>query len=179
MIKWTLSIGYGSVLTFDGTVEMEASIMDGRNLKAGICTLVEDIYHPITLAKTVMLKTNHTFLGGPSVMKFARQQNFEILPPGSLVTEFAKEALEEYKKHHAAGLDTTNAPTEIGRRDEVGTVGAVAIDSNGNLAAATSTGGITGKLSGRIGDTPVLGSGTYADNVCFMINLFNSGIFFI
>lgn len=173
-----MSTGYGSVLTFDGTVQMEASIMDGRNLKAGICTLVEDIYHPITLAKTVMLKTNHTFLGGPSVMKFARDNNFKILPPGRLVTEFAKEALEKFKKHHAAGMDTTNAPTEIGRRDEVGTVGAVAVDRDGNLAAATSTGGITGKLSGRIGDTPILGSGTYADNVCFMINLFGSGIFF-
>ncbi|XP_031628614.1 probable isoaspartyl peptidase/L-asparaginase GA20639 [Contarinia nasturtii] len=161
--------GYGSVLNYDGDVEMEASIMNGSNLKAGCCTLVQDIYHPITLAKDVMLKTNHTFLGGVSVMKFAREQGFEILPPGSLVTEYAKEALEEYKRRHKLGLDVTNAPTEIGDRrkigDEVGTVGAVAIDSDGNVAAATSTGGITGKLPGRIGDTPILGSGTYADNL--------------
>lgn len=142
--------------------------MNGSNLNAGCCTLVQDIYHPISLAKTVMLKTNHTFLGGPSVMKFAREQAFEILPPGSLVTEYAKEALEEYKRKHQAGLDMSNAPTEIGYRpknDEVGTVGAVAIDSYGNVAAATSTGGITGKLPGRIGDTPILGAGNYADNV--------------
>lgn len=161
--------GYGSVLNYDGDVEMEASIMNGSNLNAGCCTLVQDIYHPITLAKYVMLKTNHTYLGGENVMKFAREHGFEILPPGSLVTEYAKEALEEYKKQHHAGMDVSNAPTEIGdrrpRNDEVGTVGAVAIDSFGNVAAATSTGGITGKLPGRIGDTPTLGSGTYADNV--------------
>lgn len=154
-------------MNYDGDVEMEASIMNGSNLNAGCCTLVQDIHHPITLAKHVMLKTNHTYLGGENVMKFAREQGFEILPPGALVTEFAKEALEEYKRQHKLGLDVTNAPTEIGdrRKDEVGTVGAVAIDSEGNVAAATSTGGITGKLPGRIGDTPILGAGTYADNV--------------
>lgn len=124
---------------------MEASIMDGRNLNAGCCTLVVDIHHPITLAKNVMEKTNHTYLGGEGVMRFAREQKFKILPQGSLVTEYAKEALEEFKRQHNAGLDTRNAPTEIGRRnDEVGTVGALAIDQYGNVAAATSTGGITG-----------------------------------
>lgn len=134
--------GYGSVLTYDGDVEMEASIMNGSNLNAGCCTLVQDIYHPITLAKQVMLKTNHTYLGGKNVMKFAREQGFEILPPGTLVTQYAIEALEEYKRHHKAGKDVTNAPTEIGdRRNENGqTVGAVAIDRDGNLFAATSTG---------------------------------------
>lgn len=103
--------------------------MDGRDLKAGCCTLVQDIYHPISLAKDVMLKTNHTFLGGKSVMKFARENGYEILPPGTLVTKYAVEALEEYKKQHGLGMDMTNAPTEIGNRnDEVGTVGAIAID---------------------------------------------------
>lgn len=127
---------------------MDASIMNGSNLMAGCCTLVQDILHPITLAKTVMLKTNHTFLGGADVMKFAKAQGFEILAPGALVTEFAKEALEEYKRKHKLGLDVSDAPTEIGVQrkigDEFGTVGAVAIDSEGNVAAATSTGGITG-----------------------------------
>lgn len=167
---WFSCEGYGSVLNFDGNVELEASIMNGSNLRAGCCTLVQDIYHPITLAKHVLLKTNHNYLGGLSAMQFARQEGFEILPQGSLVTEYAKEALEEYKKELAAGMDVSNAKTEIGdrrgkRNDEVGTVGAVAIDSEGNVAAATSTGGMTGKLPGRIGDTPILGSGTYADNV--------------
>lgn len=121
--------GYGSVLNYDGDVEMEASIMDGRDLNAGCCTLVQDIHHPISLAKDVMLKTNHTFLGGVNVMKFAHEHGYEILPPGALVTKYAIEALEEYKKQHALGADVTNAPTEIGNRnDEVGTVGAIAID---------------------------------------------------
>lgn len=142
--------------------------MEGKTLKAGCCTLVEDISHPISLARLVMEKTIHRFLGGKGVMKFAREQNVEVLsPPGQLVTDYAREALEKFKEQMEEGHDVTNAPTEIGKRDEggVGTVGAIAIDSEGNVAAATSTGGITGKLPGRIGDTPVLGAGTYADNV--------------
>lgn len=158
--------GYGSVLTLNGTVEMEASIMEGRTMNAGCCTLIEDIRHPITLARLVMEKTHHTFLGGKYAMKFASDNEIEILsPPGQLVTEYAREALEKYKQDHALGRDVSNAPTEIGRRDEGSTVGAIAIDAQGNVAAATSTGGITGKMSGRIGDTPLIGSGTYADNV--------------
>lgn len=149
---------------------MEASIMEGKTLKTGCCTLVKDIRHPISLAKLVMLHTNHTFLGGESVMRFAANHNIEILsPPGQLVTEYAREALQKFKEEMLLGKDVTNAPTEIGKRDQggVGTVGAVAIDQYGNVAAATSTGGITGKLAGRIGDTPILGAGTYADNVNF------------
>lgn len=148
--------------------------MDGKTLKAGCCTLVEDINHPISLARLVMEKTVHRFLGGKGVMKFAREQNVEILsPPGQLVTDYAREALEEFKEQLQRGHDVTNAPTEIGKRDEggVGTVGAIAIDSQGNVAAATSTGGITGKLPGRIGDTPILGAGTYADNVSTVVSL--------
>lgn len=103
--------------------------MNGADLNAGCCTLVQDIYHPISLAKQVMLKTNHTFLGGKNVMKFAREQGFEILAPGTLVTKYAIEALEEYKKQLSLGMDVTNARTEIGKHeDEVGTVGAIAID---------------------------------------------------
>lgn len=164
---WLVS-GYGSVLNLDGNVEMDASIMEGKTLKAGCCTLVEDIHHPISLARLVMEKTIHRFLGGKGVMKFAREQNVEILsPPGQLVTDYAREALDKFKQRMESGHDVTNAPTEIGKRDEggVGTVGAIAIDRLGNVAAATSTGGITGKLPGRIGGTPMLGAGTYADNV--------------
>lgn len=105
-------------------------------------------------------------------MKFAKQQGIPILSPkGQLVTQNAKEALEAFKKDQAMGKSTYNAKTEIGDRGgvvkdfgEVGTVGAVAIDKDGNIAAATSTGGMTGKMVGRIGDSPILGSGTYADN---------------
>lgn len=151
---------------------MDASIMNGENLSAGCVTLIEDILHPISLARLVMERTNHTFLGGEGAMQFAKQQNIDILrPAGQLATQYAKEALAAFKEDQRRGLDTVNAKTEIGDRSvrkdfgEVGTVGAVAIDQYGNVAAATSTGGMTGKIVGRIGDSPILGAGTYADNV--------------
>uniref|UniRef100_U5EVI6 Putative asparaginase n=1 Tax=Corethrella appendiculata TaxID=1370023 RepID=U5EVI6_9DIPT len=168
--------GYGSVLTTEGNVEMEASIMHGTTMKAGCCSFVKDIMHPISVARRVMEKTVHNYLAGDGVMEFARNEGFEILyPPGQLVTDFARQALEEWKEAHKRG-EVGFARTEIGAKNkyanetetkqygEVGTVGAVAIDKDGNIAVATSTGGITGKLPGRIGDTPLLGSGTYADS---------------
>lgn len=140
--------------------------MNGKTLAAGCCTLVTDINHPITLARLVMEKTLHTFLGADNAMRFAREQNIEILPPGQLVTESAKQALADFKERRNRGQSVVNARTEIGDVNrEGGTVGAVAIDADGNVAAATSTGGITGKVAGRIGDTPIIGAGTYADNV--------------
>ncbi|XP_070506732.1 probable isoaspartyl peptidase/L-asparaginase GA20639 [Chironomus tepperi] len=157
--------GYGSVLTTEKTVEMEASVMDGKTLKAGCVTGVVDIMHPITAARKVMEKTPHNFLGFHGANNFVRQQGFEILKPDALVTDQALDALENWKEEQKTGI-TKFAKTEIGhRKDERGdTVGAVAIDQYGNIAVATSTGGITGKLPGRIGDTPVLGGGTYCDN---------------
>lgn len=144
--------GYGSVLTLNGTVEMEASIMNGADLSVGCCSLIKDIYHPISIARRVLEKTPHNYLGGQAAMDFAIAQGFTVEPPGSMVTEKAREALEDFIKNSSLS------------RSEVGTVGAVAIDSQGNVAAATSTGGRTGKYQGRIGDTPLIGSGTYADN---------------
>lgn len=159
--------GYGAILNWDGNVELEASIMEGKNLNAGCVSLLKDIRHPISVARRVMDSTVHTFLGGDGAMKFAREQNFEILePPGQLVTQHAINALENFKKDVESG-SVLAGRTEIGDQKtygEPGTVGAVAIDAEGNIAVATSTGGITGKLAGRIGDTPLLGSGTYADN---------------
>lgn len=146
--------------------------MDGKQLNSGCCTLVEDILHPISLARLIMDRTKHVCLGADGAMKFATAQGIEIMePPGQLVTEYARQALEDYKEDQRLGRDTTNAKTEIGHNTkvkdfgEIGTVGAVAIDKYGNVAVATSTGGMTGKLVGRIGDTPILGSGTYADNL--------------
>ncbi|XP_055914190.1 probable isoaspartyl peptidase/L-asparaginase GA20639 [Eupeodes corollae] len=159
--------GYGSCLNSDGIVEMDASIMEGKYLKAGCLTLLQDIMHPISVARKVMEKTNHTFIGGESALKFAETHNFKPLTKGSLVTENAKLALDEFKERQAKGLDTIFSPTELDKKsvEELGeTVGAVAIDVDGNIAAATSTGGITGKMPGRIGDSPILGCGTYADN---------------
>ncbi|XP_058811657.1 probable isoaspartyl peptidase/L-asparaginase GA20639 [Topomyia yanbarensis] len=146
--------GFGSVLNYEGVVEMDASIMDGSTLKAGCVAGVQDILHPISLARRVMEKSRHNFLVGQGMVKFALSEGIEILSPsGQLVTQRAKDALEEWLKN--------NGQFSIG---EGGTVGAVAIDKKGNIAAATSTGGITGKHPGRVGDTPIIGSGTYADN---------------
>lgn len=157
--------GYGAVLTTEGTVELEASVMDGKTLKAGAVAGVVDIMHPITAARRVMEKTPHNFLGFHGANKFLKHQDLKILAPGALVTEYAREALEDWKAEQKSG-GSQFAKTEIGhKRDEKGdTVGAVAIDQYGNIAVATSTGGITGKLPGRIGDTPMLGCGTYCDN---------------
>lgn len=158
-----LNAGYGSVLNLDGEIEMDASIMNGQNLKAGCVSLVHDIKHPVTLARRVMEKSNKDwsspcFFAAHGAMTFAKENGFKILPPGALVTNFAKESLIAYKAYKA---------TEAKQKKnfgEVGTVGAVAMDMHGNIAAATTTGGMTGKIPGRIGDTPQIGSGTYADN---------------
>lgn len=156
----SFNAGYGSVLNLDGEVEMDASIMIGSNLSAGAVTIVKDIAHPITLARLVMEKTPHVLLAGHGANKFAREQGIETLPEGTLVSKYALEALEDFKK-------TGDNRTEIGAKNigEVGTVGAVAIDSEGRLAAATSTGGINGKMVGRSSDTSMIGSGTYADDL--------------
>jgi L-asparaginase / beta-aspartyl-peptidase len=158
--------GYGSVLTTDGTVEMDASIMCGRTLNFGCVSLVKDILHPITLAKLVMQRSRSKFLGEDAAIKFARENGMRILyPPGQLVTDFTSNVIqnfikdETYKQKNRRKEDLVHEAV-----GETGTVGAVAIDQFGNLAVATSTGGIGGKMPGRIGDTPVLGCGTYCDN---------------
>ncbi|XP_058442714.1 probable isoaspartyl peptidase/L-asparaginase GA20639 [Malaya genurostris] len=146
--------GFGSVLNYEGFIEMDASIMDGKTMKAGCVAGVQDILHPISLARRVMDKSKHNFLVGEGMVKFAFSEGIEILsPPGQLVTQQAIDALEIWKEN--------NARFDIG---EGGTVGAVAIDKNGNIAAATSTGGVIGKEPGRVGDTAIIGAGTYADN---------------
>ncbi|KAF2879445.1 hypothetical protein ILUMI_26725 [Ignelater luminosus] len=152
--------GYGSVVNLEGEVEMDASIMIGSNLSAGAVTVVQDIANAISLARLVMEKTPHVLLAAHGAKKFAIDQGIPILPPGSLVTDTALEALENYKKY---GTQLTEIAA-VKNKGEVGTVGAVAVDAEGHVAAATSTGGITGKMVGRSSDTSVLGSGSYADD---------------
>lgn len=180
--------GYGSVLNLDGDVAMDASIQNG-DLQAGCVTLINDVLHPISMARAVMERTNHTLLGAEGAMRFAKANNIKILyPPGQLVTQAARDALTAYKKDNIGGQETGHqTPTssaKISRKTpeqvikdygEVGTVGAVAMDQFGNVAAATSTGGMTGKLPGRIGDSPLLGSGTSADNNAGAVSTTGSG----
>ncbi|XP_064548081.1 probable isoaspartyl peptidase/L-asparaginase GA20639 [Drosophila montana] len=126
-------------------------------MEAGCVSLVRDIKHPITLARCVMEKSRHCYLAGDGAMHLARTEGFDILPKAALITEMAQKSLYDYKAlRNKSGSSRIPIPP--------GTVGAVAIDAFGNVAAATSTGGTMGKLPGRIGDSPLLGAGTYADN---------------
>ncbi|XP_068631767.1 probable isoaspartyl peptidase/L-asparaginase CG7860 [Battus philenor] len=154
--------GNGSVLNLAGEVAMEASIMCGKNLDVGAVTLINEFLHPISIARKVLTDSPHCFLGGAGAKEFALEKGFSTVPPESLITDNAVAALKEFLEQGGEFGKTQVGPSEGG----VGTVGAVAIDANGHVAVATSTGGITGKAVGRIGDTPQIGSGTYAaDNV--------------
>ncbi|XP_018322100.1 isoaspartyl peptidase/L-asparaginase-like [Agrilus planipennis] len=146
--------GIGSALTCKGDVEMESSIMVGKDMSAGGVAICKDIAHPISVARLVAEKTNHVILADEGVKQFAASNGVPILASGSLVTEKAKEDLEKFKKTGAEFMVHAKGST----------VGAVAIDKDGNIAAATSTGGLTGKMPGRIGDSSQIGGGTYADN---------------
>ncbi|RZC32748.1 Asparaginase 2 domain containing protein [Asbolus verrucosus] len=144
--------GLGSVLNLEGEVEMDASIMVGSDLSAGAVTVVKDIKNPISLARLVMDKTDHVLLAAEGAKKFAQLHKVVPLQPGALVTDASKKALAKWREK------------QVEASAELGTVGAVGIDSDGGLAAATSTGGRQGKLAGRSSDTCMIGSGTYADD---------------
>jgi beta-aspartyl-peptidase (threonine type) len=137
--------GRGSVLTSEGAVEMDASIMSGADLRAGAVAAVTGVRHPVALARAVMENTSHVLLAGPGAERLAVSRGLELCEADWFVTERQRERWMEAK----------------------GTVGAVALDGDGHLAAATSTGGVRGQLPGRVGDSPLIGSGTFADdNVC-------------
>ncbi len=145
--------GIGSVLTEDRTVEMDALIMDGANLDAGAVAGLRDIRYPIRLARKVMEETPHVMMIGEGASRVAEQFGLERITQEELVTDEAAREFEEWSKK-----------SEFGDSFGHDTVGAVALDRDGNIAAATSTGGVTGKRVGRIGDVPLIGSGGYADN---------------
>jgi beta-aspartyl-peptidase (threonine type) len=160
--------GKGSALTWIGTVEMDAAIMDGRTLSAGAVALVHEIKNPIELARIVMENTDHVLLAGATAEKLAKAFH---LPSTSPITARRQQMFLRAKKNlHAARLPAVGKNVELLREypDLVGhdTVGAVAVDAEGNFAAAASTGGTLMKLPGRIGDTPLIGSGLYSDNEC-------------
>jgi len=158
--------GYGSSLNIEKCVEMEASIMDGKTLQAGAAGLLKDIRNPVRLAKIVMEKTDHVFVVGEGAEKLARIFNIERRNP---ITPLRLRYYEEQKKAFLDGKFELPRLASLVKAypklfEEFETVGAVALDKDGNVAAATSTGGFPLKLPGRIGDSPLIGCGTYADN---------------
>ena len=147
--------GKGAVFTYDGNIELDASIMDGRTRAAGAVTGVTMTMHPISLARRVMENSEHVFLSGDGADAFSKAQGLEQVPRAYFETPLRRKQLEEYKTKKVSALDIEY---------KFGTVGAVALDSKGHVAAATSTGGMTGKRWGRVGDSPIIGAGTYADD---------------
>jgi beta-aspartyl-peptidase (threonine type) len=157
--------GYGSSLNIDGQIEMEASIMEGKTLRAGAAGLLHDIKNPVRLARIVMEDTDHVFVVGEGAEKLAR---IHKLPRRNPMTELRLRYHEEQKKALLGGKPELPKLAELVKQHpemfKLETVGAVALDKDGNVAAATSTGGFPLKLPGRIGDSPIIGCGTYADN---------------
>jgi L-asparaginase / beta-aspartyl-peptidase len=154
--------GKGAVFTHDGKNELDAAIMDGSNLGAGAVAGVTDVKNPITLARCVMTKSKHVMLYGAGASQFAKEQGLEIVPPSYFYTEKRFIELQEILK-----------------KEKNGTVGCCALDKNGNLAAGTSTGGMANKRYNRIGDAPVIGAGTYANNNTCAVSASGHGEYFI
>lgn len=174
--------GRGSVFTSEGKNEMDAALMDGRTLKAGAVAFVRNVRNPIRLAREVMERTGHVLLAGEGANQFAAEVHAEMAPDEYFFTEHRWLQLQDAIADGRVQLDHVSEPAASAAGQSVrtkrnwppanaggsdlGTVGAVAYDKNGSLAAATSTGGMTNKKFGRIGDTPLIGAGTYADDLC-------------
>ncbi|HEV7766244.1 MAG TPA: isoaspartyl peptidase/L-asparaginase, partial [Thermoanaerobaculia bacterium] len=169
--------GKGAVFTHDGRNELDASIMEGKTKKAGAIAGVTIIRNPITAARAVMEKSEHVMMVGRGAELFATQMGLDIVDPSYFWTErrwkaLQNELLEEQGQKPKAEID-------FATEKKFGTVGAVALDRDGNLAAGTSTGGMTNKKFGRVGDAPIIGAGTYADNASCAVSGTGHGEFFI
>lgn len=172
--------GRGSVFTKKGVQEMDAAIMDGLNLKAGSVAGVRNIRNPIELAAEVMNNSNHVFLSGKGANDFAIRQGIKLEPDEYFFSQFRYDQWKEMRDSDNYSLDHTNQSiNELMKDKKFGTVGAVACDINGSVAAATSTGGMTNKKYGRIGDSPLIGAGTYANNKTCAISCTGHGEPFI
>lgn len=166
--------GKGAVFTANETHEMDASIMNGKTLEAGAVSLITGIKNPVSLARDVMEKSEHVFLAGDGAMQFAKANNYKLEDSDYFYEELRHQQwvsikdTDKFQLDHAAKKDS-----------KFGTVGAVACDKNGNIAAATSTGGMTNKKFGRVGDSPMIGAGNYANNKTCAISCTGSGEYFI
>jgi L-asparaginase / beta-aspartyl-peptidase len=175
--------GKGAVFTAEGTNELDASIMDGNTLKAGAVAGLRHIKNPISLARQVMEKSAHVMMVGDGAEAFARQQGIEMVTPDYFYTEprwLEFQRIKQLEKQQSQGIlgQMPHIPEEK-TPVKFGTVGAVALDREGNLAAGTSTGGMTNKKFGRVGDSPIIGAGTYASNASCAVSATGHGEYFI
>jgi beta-aspartyl-peptidase (threonine type) len=170
--------GRGAVFTNKGKNEMDASIMDGKDLMAGSVAGVTNIVNPISLAKAVMEKSEHVFLTGLGALEFAEKVGAETAEDDYFYVQMRYDQLQQAKESDGVFLDHTEDKFENGEK-KFGTVGCVALDIHGNIAAGTSTGGMTNKKYGRVGDSSVIGAGTYANNNTCAISCTGHGEFFI
>jgi L-asparaginase / beta-aspartyl-peptidase len=171
--------GKGAVFTSAGVNELDAAIMDGKTLKAGAVASVKRIKNPISLARLVMEKSPHVMLDCAGAEEFAKEQGIELVDPKYFFTQERWDALQRIKAAAKQGGGAGGKQFIVSDQDCHGTVGAVARDRDGNLAAATSTGGTTNKRPGRIGDSPVIGAGTYANNETCAVSGTGDGEYFI
>lgn len=174
--------GKGAVYTYDGQHELDASVMDGKTRNAGAVAGVRHIKNPIDLARKVMDKSVHVMLSGNGAEEFALQQGMDLIPNNYFDTDKRYRALLKAKKKLHSMQDKPDYQARYQQLDldyKYGTVGAVAVDQAGNVAAGTSTGGMTAKRFGRIGDSPVIGSGTWADNESCAVSSTGHGEYFI
>jgi L-asparaginase / beta-aspartyl-peptidase len=172
--------GRGSVFTKKGVQEMDAAIMDGKNREAGAIAAVRNVRNPIELAAEVMRNSNHVFLSGKGANDFAIKQGIKLEPDEFFFSQFRYDQWKAIRDSDNYSLDHTHQKIdELMRDKKFGTVGATACDKEGNIAAGTSTGGMTNKKYGRIGDSPILGAGTYAHNITCAISCTGHGEPFI
>lgn len=172
--------GRGSVFTKKGVQEMDAAIMDGSTMNAGAVAGLQNIRNPIELAMEVMHNSNHVFLSGEGAVDFALKQGVKLEPDEYFFSQFRYDQWKAVRDSDGYTLDHTNQQVESLMKDKkFGTVGATACDVHGNIAAATSTGGMTNKKYGRIGDSPMIGAGTYANNQTCAISCTGHGEPFI
>ncbi len=167
--------GKGAVFTSDGANELDAAIMDGATKNAGAVAGVKSVKNPIKLARAVMEKSRHVMFAREGAETFAQEEGLEIVAPDYFYTDRRWRALQKALEAEKKGDKETALPIDT----KYGTVGAVALDNDGNLAAGTSTGGMTMKQWGRVGDSPIIGAGTYADNKSCAVSSTGHGEFFI